>query len=308
MQPIVVDRAKGEKLDTAAVALRGRWAKLRALLRRQAVHHVHVSSPNGLKHLALCMFLLLLPRERACITFHNGRFPDYFERCLDRVALRLIGRSVAVWVVLNGRDEALLNRLDIRAKIVRTTSYLSPTEVENPGDQSPELSAFRATTRYLVVTSGYGVPNSGFEGVIDAIRFLGSDFGLVIVAYGEIDEVYMSSVRSATTDARVLLLTDQPPSQFRLILRAADAYVRNTQHDAFGLAVAEAVAVGTPALATDVCDRAEGAQTYPLGDTGTLIDLLAQAVEEPSQAVPPRGSGSQYLTLYRELLSDPSRQ
>lgn len=309
VRPVVVDRTSGVKLPSSATVLSGRRGLARALVMRSAVHHLHVSRPLGRQLAQLVILCLILPGKRTCITFHSGGFPTAYSSRRARWALWVIGERVSIWFTLNTEATEFVDRLEVRACAVPTSSYVSA--VASPGEASQrvhgELNDLRTRVHHLIATSGYGVANSGFIDLVETLTGLGESFGLVIVAYGEIDRDYMDRVRAAIGGTPCLLLGPLEPVEFRYLLTAVDVYVRNTTADAYGLAVAEALDLGTPAAATSVCERAEGCATYELGDRDALAELIESLSEGdgPEPSLVPNTSSATYLNAYACLLGTP---
>lgn len=307
----VVDRIPGEKLPSPATILTGARGLARAVMMRSAVHHFHVSLPKRMSLVSLLALLLVLPRKRSCITFHSGRFPAAYEGPVSRVALRLAGRQVSAWFVLNDRALGYVYGLRTQAEVVRTTSYVASTEpVAVTSLRRRDLVDLRDEVDFLVVTSGYGVPNSGFLELAESLQTVGARCGLAVVDYGDSVPGYLDRVRAVGGNLPLVATGPLPPEEFRALLSAADLYVRNTMSDAFGLAVAEAIDLGTPAIATSVCERAEGCSTYPPDDPSALRTLLRSMLtnRQPSKGLTVSNSLQQYVEVYERLLAKRSNE
>jgi glycosyltransferase involved in cell wall biosynthesis len=62
------------------------------------------------------------------------------------------------------------------------------------------------------------------------------------------------------------------------LFRHADVFVRPTAADSFGISVAEAISVGTSAVASDVCQRAEGAILFRSRDQDDFKTKVLRAL------------------------------
>lgn len=90
-------------------------------------------------------------------------------------------------------------------------------------------------------------------------------------------------------------------------LATSSVLIRPAKVDSYGLVIAEALLVGTPAIATDVCKRVAGTILYAVGDTeGLDAELDGVYARQPAERVSllPEGEDalSDYVTLYEELL------
>jgi len=96
-------------------------------------------------------------------------------------------------------------------------------------------------------------------------------------------------------DQRVRFLTpykDVPRDDIPRFLKALDAFVLpSTKMDPFGLVVAEAMAVGTPTIASTACGittylhHEKDALLIPPEDSGMLAEALFELIENPKKAV-----------------------
>ncbi len=304
---IVHDRAPGVKLESAATIVTGIRGLWNVILRRRAVHHVHVSYPTSWNLLGVLVLTKVLPRRRTCLTFHNGNFPSAYRSPWERAALTALSRRVTVWFALNEASAKRLRNMSKHAVIVPAISYVRGAASSRPeaiGDALDErISALRQEVDYIVVTSGYRVKNSRFDEVIVAAHNTGLRCGVVIVGYGESDEQYMRHVCLTLANVPGAMLEALPPRQFRSLLRAADIYVRHARADAYGIAVAEALEQGTPAVATNVCERSPGCVTYGVDDRKELSRLIASVLrtDSPQVGCPPDGYPV-YRDVYLHLL------
>jgi hypothetical protein len=91
------------------------------------------------------------------------------------------------------------------------------------------------------------------------------------------------------------------PQALALIARC-DAFIRPTTHDGDAISVREALALGVPCVASDVCARPHGAYTFRAGDAMDLTDQVHHALEQgPAQVVSP-DAGPVLMKLYGELV------
>jgi glycosyltransferase involved in cell wall biosynthesis len=59
------------------------------------------------------------------------------------------------------------------------------------------------------------------------------------------------------------------------------ALLRATVRDSYGMAVREAIALGTPVVATDCCERPRTARVVPSGNHVMMIDAVRATLENP---------------------------
>ncbi len=61
------------------------------------------------------------------------------------------------------------------------------------------------------------------------------------------------------------------------LFKEVDVFVRPTITDSYGISVAEALSLGIPAVASDVCERAPGALLFPKGNQEEFIKRIEEA-------------------------------
>jgi glycosyltransferase involved in cell wall biosynthesis len=154
----------------------------------------------------------------------------------------------------------------------------------------PELPASREAARAalgvrgrLIVSMGRLLRLKGFDGLIDAVGALRPDFPdlrLAIVGSGPQLQRLTEKVRAAGLDEAVMLLGSLPREQALSYVRAADLFVLNSASEGESHSILEAMALGTPVIAT----RAGGnAHLIEHGRNGWLVNpkdraALAEAI------------------------------
>lgn len=266
---------------------------------RGGVVHFHASHPQGLRLLALCLLTLWAGGRRSIITFHHGpAAKKYSNSLVDRLLLRLLLTRVAAVVTLTEEHAAFFSALDPRAIIVRSCSYLgrlSPelaTSVPPPSTTTSRRHEIEKPRRW-VISSGYESLLYGFHDLVDALVSTDlADIGLRICTYGpEGDPDFVDSLQRHLAAQRLSVdwYRGLSAAEFATLLQDSTVYIRNTTGDSYGLALAESLELGTPAIATNVCRRPEGVMTYVPGDRDGLIGLIHEVLDHEG----PRGPSPQ---------------
>jgi hypothetical protein len=71
------------------------------------------------------------------------------------------------------------------------------------------------------------------------------------------------------------------------LLAKASLYVRPTRKDSYGLAVADAAALGTPVAASDICPRDPRARLFPTGSKMGFWEAAQACLSDDLQPVRP---------------------
>ncbi|WP_106766797.1 glycosyltransferase family 4 protein [Paenibacillus faecalis] len=93
------------------------------------------------------------------------------------------------------------------------------------------------------------------------------------------------------------------------LLRKSHLFVRPTLTDGFGVSIAEALACGIPALASDVCRRPEGATLFKSGNADDLLEKVQDVMDNYSSRkqeildLPIPDYMSELLMLYKRVMS-----
>ena len=104
---------------------------------------------------------------------------------------------------------------------------------------------------------------------------------------------------------RVHLLGLVPEADKARLYASADVYVApNTHGESFGIVLIEAMATGTPVVASDlpafrrVLDDGEAGVLFPVGDSGALASALADLLDDPERRRHLAAAGSRFVHAY----------
>jgi glycosyltransferase involved in cell wall biosynthesis len=166
---------------------------------------------------------------------------------------------------------------------------LLPNPVSVPAELAPrdELRTRLAFDGFTLAFAGRFAPQKSLEVALDAVAAV-EGVSLVLAGDGPEEERLRAHVRALGLDARVRFLGPLPRAEVFGLLRAADAALLSSSWENFPHMVVEALAVGTPVIATDVGGVAEivrdgeNGLLVPAGDTRALADAIARVVADPA--------------------------
>jgi len=210
---------------------------------------------------------------------HSGTLPSRFSRfsftqnLFFRLATSLIDEYITVNEELN---HWLTNTLDKREKISTIPSLLPPPPDFFSGSLPPQIKEGLASYSKIIVSIGLFLPNYGFKQTIEALEALRNNkklnIGLVLIeGTSAIDPEYKNAVLENRDWIKVY--TDIPQPQVLQFLQLADAYVRATLEESYGLSKIEALWSGTPVVST------------PQGETRGMTLFDRDNPEEMAQAI-----------------------
>jgi glycosyltransferase involved in cell wall biosynthesis len=120
----------------------------------------------------------------------------------------------------------------------------------------------------------------GFDMCIELIQTLKKDYPDIGLLFGickiETDEQkkYFEIIKKRILDMNLqenfYFFIDK--NEFWPIIKRSDLFVRPTRSDSFGISIQEALSVGTPAIASNVCLRPEGTVLFSSGDIDSLVE------------------------------------
>ena len=140
------------------------------------------------------------------------------------------------------------------------------------------------TGEKLVICSGYCTKLYNHDWVIKLINEVATDSQLLVFLYGNIDDEYLMTLKYYSKfSKRVKLIFNASQDSFNFYLSKAALYIRPTEIDSFGIAVADAVNFGVKVLASDVCKRYPGAYLFTPSNYDSLVNAYRLLTSEPGK-------------------------
>jgi len=222
----------------------GLWAYLARHAARYDVvhaHHYHALPALGAA-LSNCRSFVFTPHYHGA-----GHTP---LRSLLHVPYRRAGARIftrAHRVICNSEAEATLVRRDFPGVARRMTIIYPGVDVAAIRAASPY-----ATPDKVILSVGRLETYKNVQLIIAMLRHLDAGYVLRVVGDGPARPALEEVVRRLGLERRVEFLGRVDDDTVRRWLRTARAYVSMSAHEAFGLALVEALAAGAPALAADI--------------------------------------------------------
>ncbi|WP_434379878.1 glycosyltransferase family 4 protein [Melittangium boletus] len=307
VETVVLDIGKGGRPAPDVLPVRTPAAfglTLARFLREGWTVHLHTSGNNPKSWVLAAAASVPAPRSGRVITLHSGLIPDYLagslsRRLLARAALAGYGRVVAV-------SEAVRTALvdcGVPAEKVVVYPAFCGSQVR-PGEPTPALLEARARRQTLLAMAHHPSPVYGRALMFRALRRIADGrpgVGLAVFGPGTRSEDFMRDAREAGVESLLENLWELEHAQALALMARCDAFIRPTTHDGDAISVREALALGVPCVASDVCARPQGAHTFRAGDAEDLAAQVHHALEAgPVQVVSP-DAGPVLKKLYGEL-------
>ena len=239
-----------------AAALLGRWLGVPVTLTMRGTEARHARDPR------------LRPLLRAALEGATRVFA--VSKALKRVAIGLGIPESKVLVVGNGVDSTVFHSM--------------------PRAIAREQLGIGAMAKVLVTVGGL-VERKGFHRVIDCMPDLVREFPDLLYLIvgsagpeGDWESRLREQVRALGVSERVRFLGAMPPDQLKIPLSAADLFVLSTRYEGWANVLLEAMACGTPIVATDVGGNCEVVSEPALGtivpfdDHAALVDAIGSGL------------------------------
>jgi len=149
-------------------------------------------------------------------------------------------------------------------------------------------------------------PRKGMEVLLAALRSLLPDFGdlrLLVVGRGEPDA--LKRMAGPALAAHIELLGQAGDETKARALRSVDVYCApNTGGESFGMILTEAMAAGTPVVASAldsfrrVLDDGRAGVLFPPGDSAALASTLRELLNDPARRVSLSGAAGERVAIY----------
>lgn len=285
---------------------RGRWtyplaaARLSRHLRtsRVEVLHAHLFDPS-------VVGLIASRIARTPIRVHTRHYSDYHTRIgrrwhlrLDQLCTRL---SHAVIAVSQHTADHLINVEGApRGKVHVIHNGIDFDRVRTSPDAVARVkAAFRGPDGLLLVTVGRLHPEKGYEYLFRALAAAKAripEVRLLVAGEGQFERTYRDMVAGLGLAETVLFLGFR--TDVADLVSAADLFVLPSVAEAFGIAVAEAVYLGTPVLATscggipEIVEQGRDGVLVPPGDVPALADALVSLLNDPARCAQLRSAGT----------------
>lgn len=225
---------------------------------------IHLQSNNVVAFLGLLVFGV---KHKIGITIHNKNLVAVKSRikcCIIRCFLKKVS-----FIILNDVDYkyALIKKFNCKEeKIHILPAFLPPIKMEFKG-LDEDILAFRKKHKYLLSANAYklrlenGVDVYGLDlliRLVGELRKEGVDVGLIfcLPIIGDI-EYYnkcLASIAKLQLQDSIYIVQKNLQNGFE-VWKLSDLFIRPTLTDMEGISVKEALFCGTPAIASDVCNR-----------------------------------------------------
>lgn len=301
----VLDIGKGGRPDPGVLPVRSP-AKLLVQLAQYVARgfsfHLHTSGNNP-KAWALIAAVAQLPAPKV-VTLHSGLLPKFLGGSVWRqrfaaLALRRFDRVIAVSEMV--RDAVVLSGTP-SAKVEVYPAFCASQVV--PGAAPAGFDAIRARRSPLLAVQHHPSPVYGRDLMFAAVKKLSDrfpDVGLAVFGSGTHDAAFHQAARAHRVEGLIENLGELEHSAALAVIRWSDAFIRPTTADGDSISVREALTLGVPCVASDVCARPLGTSTFRAGDADDLVEQITSVLVRGVHPVQSPDAGPKVLEIHEQI-------
>lgn len=298
-----IGKGKHELEDVTPVRSWLDYAKhVSQLAASDGIVHLHMSG-NNKKAWAVAASLgaTVHPNARRVLTVHSGLMPTFAaeNEVLVRTACRGYQRIIAV----SGAVKDALLGCDVPENRVVVHPAFLASQVR-PGALPSEFAAIRSRRQPLLAYAHHPSKVYGRELMFEALKRLSRKYpelGLAVFGPGTREAEFAAEAERAGVTGLLEDFGELPHEQTVAVMAACDAFVRPTTADGDSISVREALTLGVPCIASDVCARPDGTTTFKAQDPEALCDAICAALAKGPTTVPAVDAGPFVLDVYRAI-------
>lgn len=243
------------------------------------IYHLHSNSTAS-----MFLFLALARRSLYGITIHNKSFETKHSLVKELIISKFFKKCSFIFINDIRYAKFLCNKYNIRRNKVHTVSAFIPPSLPERPKIPIEVKELRKIKKYLISASGYklrkvnDIDVYGFDLLINLIHKLSSRYFLDVALVFLLPQIgdyryykqLLDKISLLKLDNKILIISDQNIEACH-IWQISDIFIRPTYTDIEGISVKEALYVGTPVIASDVCLRPKEAILFNNRDFADLV-------------------------------------
>lgn len=239
---------------------------------------------------------ILIPKKQRffLLMLHNGDLNSKLPIFIKKNILQKFDLIFSI----NDNQDLFYKRISEKIIVRKLDSYFPPIEVSN---QEPiDVKVMFPNFKYYCLSSGYPKEIYNFKEVISLAK-INKDICFVLVLYGDATKLVLQEILDAAKILDNLKIIDPlDASDFNLFLKSFDIYFRPNYVDSYGLVCADAILMGIKVLASDVCKRFEGVETFSLNKDNINKKFLEILSNKSHNQSTPSSIVDKKLTIFQE--------
>jgi len=265
--------------------------------RKSPVVHIHQFSWI---HFPYILLLSWTSKNKYILSIHNEKILSYSPSAQFVIYSTLKISRLSCLIVVSKTLHAKLEKNRVK-NIEWLPAYVPPSkslQLVLPGQHSTKVVFNAAQLSNLKAIETYGA---------DHLLRLAKDhpeIGFYIFAGEPSSEDFFNKYLSDFEVGNCTVFYGKPLVEY---LASANYFLRLNREDAYGISIDEALDLGVPALASDVCSRAEGCIVYKKGDYSDLLktfnQMLIQNNDDQLKSRKPSKFHNHLISIYKKLLN-----
>lgn len=270
--------------------------------------YFNFSGPRGLLALAL---LPKLGKSRWSLTLHNGELVQPRNGSLVGYLMKRGLQKCDLLGVISEKQKNFYLGSGVNSNRIVMISTFVPRDwaaVTAPSESElPEYVSWLQEGCKIFVVSGYPTKIYQHIEILEIFKELkksGEDtIRLALFLYGSDSDGLLTQIRQDVFESNCAhLYWATGEDQFLSALKLSSGYIRMNRVDSFGIAVADAISLNVPVLATNVCERHPGAILVTPDDFDGVRTFISRCASGSSLIVDPPGENENKIFHFLKLL------
>jgi len=276
--------------------------------------HVHSSRLNNLLWGGWLIHWFGKSKIRV-LTNHSGNFSIQTKKTLRNILINRFIKMFDYIICVNDNQQKMFSeKLNVplyRLPVIPSYIPMVNTSFRGSKEVQEFVKKVHSKVRYLIVTTGYLERYYGYDLLIEAIKKIDMNIGLLFIFYTTSNKQYKKELLPKINSFSNMWYLDNVRSDDVLyLIKKADILVRANSADTYGMVVGDAIQLGTPAIASDVCSRHPGAIIFKNGNhedlKNKLIDTLKRfnSLKEVSLDYKSENNAKRLVDFYKKIIGN----
>ena len=257
---------------------------------KKKVIHIHSNS-----YITFFAFLIFGQRHKLGITLHNQRLGQSIPKIQQTIVSSFFEK--VQFIILNDENysKKIIKKYCIDTnKMYIIPAFIPPLNIERKG-LPDSITDFKNSHKFLISSNASQLKKEkdidiyGFDLLIDLTDKLvqknvnvGIIFCLPVIG----DPIYykecIEKIKNLALNDHILIVNENMDNGFE-VWEASDLFIRPTSTDMEGISIKEALFVGTPVIASNVCKRANETILFESRDIDDLFEKVYSFYKEESK-------------------------
>ena len=248
-------------------------------------------------------------RAGSILTLHSGLAPEYLARVSRpmRSAIRLTCALQLRVIAVSEPIRKSLQSIGVAGDSIDVAEACLGIGDSQSGVLDANLAGWIRDHRPLLSAALFFRPEYGFDTLVAALGRLVRrypELGCVVMGSGEDRMSAGQRVREAGLEGNIYFAGDVEHETCLTLMSLSDVFVRSTLRDGDSISVREALALGTPVVASRTAFRPRGATLFDPGDAAGMAAAVELAVQaDRCEAEVQSGSINRLMAIYRQSVT-----